>query len=73
MSEKVELARHEWVTVAIFCMMFAGLVSVTYEPFIELPEVEIEEVNDTRKIEKKARKPRKTKMMKKSFEKNGKL
>jgi hypothetical protein len=68
-SEEIKLARHEWATVLIFCVMFLGLVSVTYEPFIPPPETESVDKNVTRKVEKKTRKPRKTKTTKKSFAK----
>ncbi len=69
MEEKVHLARYEWITILTFCLMFIGLVSITYEPFIPPPEGEIDQIEDTRIVEKKARKPRKTKTIKKSFEK----
>jgi hypothetical protein len=69
MHEEVKLARHEWLTIIFFSVMFLGLVSVTYEPFIEPPKGEFAEIKDTRIVGKKARTPRKTKTVKKTFEK----
>jgi len=64
MYEKVKLASHER-----FIIIFLGLVSITYEPFIEPPKGEITENKATQVTEKKPRKTRKTKTVKKTLEK----
>lgn len=73
MPEEGRLARHEWGTVIVFLAMFVGLVSITYEPYLPPPKQETVTETDTRNLEAKPRKPRKTKTIKKSFVKNGKL
>lgn len=66
---KAQLAGHERLAILFFIGLFLGLVSITYEPFIEPPKGEIAEIQATRMIEKKPRKPRKTKTVKKTLEK----